>query len=323
MKKTGLLILISAVLLAFSGCGNSNGVIADGKAGGKNIERFADDAQIVAFKWNHSGSALEPYYIVKSEENGSRWLISIDGENPENAERVSNVLSDSSDLKAFSDALLAAGILKWDGFSMSRSLGKSVLDGDDGFSLEITFSDGNTLVANGYNAFPDNYSGITAIIRDTFKAHEDYSRYYPTVIPDDTAVDDLVIRIGSPFAPPNASGEQFKIELNESRKQWIVTLSDPKGRFLDKGTYISEYAEDTESLPFDKYTELLDRYGFFALNGQTEDFSSEKGDQYININGYFADGRCIEIRKTVNEDDYKAFITEFIEMTHKYVLDRQ
>lgn len=74
---------------------------------------------------------------------------------------------------------------------------------------------------------------------------------------------------------------------------------------------------------FDKYTEILDRYGFFALNGQTEDFSSEKGDQYINISGYFTDGRCIEIRKTVNEDDYKAFITEFIEMTNKYVLDRQ
>lgn len=298
--------------------GNTGGTGSTDNGGSTDMGRFAKDATITYLKWNHRGTAMEPYYIVRTEDGGCRWLISYDEENPENGTRVSNMFTSEGDLKKFSDALIAAGIVKWDGFSKSSSLGDWILDGDDGFTLEIMFSDGNTMTASGYNSFPENYSEVVGIIMDTFRKHEDYSGYYPTELPADAEMTRISIKIGSPFALTNASGEKFNIELSTSWKKWIITLSDPRGRFLEKGTYINEYDDTEKSLHLEDYAKLLDKYGMFALNQQTEDYDFEKGDQYIDISGSFDNGKELMIRKNVTEEEYKDFITEFITMTYEY-----
>lgn len=325
MKKVNIILAVLAVSMILVSCINTRPGIF-GHAGldyeteeetedeneTRETRAFPDDAQIVSFKWNHSGMAMEPYYILREEDDGWKWIISMDDENPEEGYHASIVVSDKADVEEFSRALIDAGILRWDGYYKSKSLGPYIQDGDDGFSLYLTLSDGSEMEAHGYNAFPKEYSEVSDIIYRYFSQHEDYSQYYPKQMPN-APLYRISIKMGSPYASQN--DRFYRLELTPSWKQWIVELRDPHGDYLPEKTDIYEYGETEKELPLEDVKALLDKYDIISMNNETESWQWSEGMVYLDIWGYFdtEDDKMIELRQCVKEEDYADFIKEFIE----------
>lgn len=140
------------------------------------------------------------------------------------------------------------GILSWDGFTGSVSLGSEILDGDSSFRLKILLSDDSVISASGYNTAPVNADDVFFLLTDFFPLHTDYSAYFPREFPD-CAVISLVIELNH-YMGYNKS-PSFELELRRDRKEWMVNLDDPQGEILEAGTKISEYGYTEEELPFD------------------------------------------------------------------------
>ena len=80
--------------------------------------------------------------------------------------RYKHVTEEAGD--AFFTSLAEAGVLTWDGFEKSKSLGKYVLDGDNGFEIKLLLSDGTTMHALGSNIYPAYYSEVSRLIFEQF-----------------------------------------------------------------------------------------------------------------------------------------------------------
>lgn len=307
-----LLIWILSLSLLFSGCS----ILHGGDTGMNGPKRdFPEDIAITALCFHRFSTAMEPYYIMRPEEDGIHWYVSRDEEDPASGYMASNVITDASPAEAFSKALIDAGVLKWDGYSRSKPLPRGLLDGDNGFSLKLTLSDGSTLEARGSNIYPSNYSEIQALIYDTFEAHEDYSKYYPTSLPEEE-LKRIEIKIGSPYTSQYTP--LYSVSLIESYKQWAVVLRDPRGEYLEAETIISAYAETEDPLPFDEYAGLLQKYDILAMNGTHDNWENQTNATFLQVFGFFEGDKMVEIHRTIDLDEYDGFIREFIGMTKTY-----
>lgn len=313
MKKLVIIFLILVLVLVpvLTGCGDKEG--GDKPMTGKKRE-FPDDIAITSLKFQERSTAMLPYYIVRQEDDGYHWYVTTDDENLMNGNRPSNVVTDEAPVQELFRALLDAGILEWDGYNKSRSLGPGVRDGDSGFHLVLGLSDGSTLEAHGYNTYPDNYNEIEKIISEAFAPNQDYSEYYPTKMPEEQLAS-IDIKIGSPYESP--ASRMLKISLSAGWKQWAIVMKDPYGKYIDKEFTISAYDTTETPLPLEEFGQLLDKYDILSLNSVGRSPDNEDGDEYIQIFGYFEGDsqKLIDLHKSVKSEDYEDFIREFVDMT--------
>lgn len=86
-----------------------------------------NSSELVSFSFSHNGMAIESCYTY--------------------------TISDPELLSVMSGIIDSHNVRKWDGFSKTNP---HVLDGE-GFSLELSYSDGKTVRAYGNNSYPDGY----------------------------------------------------------------------------------------------------------------------------------------------------------------------
>ena len=283
-------------------------------------------AVLTGLKYRTEGTAIGPALSIRLTDEGYEVRTSgselywpeIDGEdwqelqaNESDYGRTSTVIVPAEEIDQLVKVLLEYDILAWNGFDGHVSAPEGVLDMDDSFRFAMTFSDGTTVKARGYNSWPPNGNDITRTLSRFFHAHEDWSAYYPKEFPD-AEVDLMAIAIPRYSSP---RGEYFRLELNPIRKQWVFSCQDPEGHFLEKGINISTYDTTDEELPVGRYLDLLEKYGFPALNG--ENSSDGDGEQSLEITIHFANGQEYSLTTNDYPDGYEEFRKECIPLMYK------
>lgn len=113
---------------------------------------------VTYFRYTRSGSMVPRTYEAVLQ--GGEYFLAEDGDpvrpfSPQCAEELLRVVEEY-------------GLASWDGFHGSDP---NVLDGE-GFSLEVSFSDGTHVYASGDNSFPDGYYRAAGAIVDVFEREE-------------------------------------------------------------------------------------------------------------------------------------------------------
>lgn len=300
-----------------------------------------DGATVTGFRFSHRGMYWGPFYSIRQVEggfecavtNGDVYWPAMDGEDflpwselspngsygyldyggdPLGADSYhSAVLLDDADMAEFTELLAEHGVFGWDGFDEQRTWeeGFQPTDTGDTFDLRILLSDGTHMSAHGVDVTPDDPAGGMNAIMRWFEAHADYSAYYPTELPD-AQVLRLTIEFLPVFYRPGTS--DFKIELNRGRGQWAVLLRDGKGEFLDEGTDLSDYAtvDDADTLPFDRFMNLLAAYDVASWNNTTYD--EGKNTEQWTVHVAFDNGQYVEIRTDRHPEWYEAFRADVV-----------
>ena len=125
-----------------------------------------DNARISSFYYSHRGSIsydIYSYDVVKNEETGE---MSVNYEL--NCGYETYTLPADAELMQELTALVHTHDLhKWDGFAKSDSM---IMDGS-GFSLGVSFENGDGITASGSNSFPNGYGDASRAIDELFMGY--------------------------------------------------------------------------------------------------------------------------------------------------------
>ena len=280
-----------------------------------------DGIHVEGFKFTQQGTAMGPYYSVRKTDDGYECATTlaevlwpeIDGEeyypadkDPFDGYRASRVILSADDLAELERIVNDHGVYGWNGYDESYSPPAGVLDMDDSFTLKVLLSDGSIITAHGYNSEPEGFSPFALDVIAFFEAHQDYSAYYPTTLPDAQATS-LAINIGDTFYTKVRT--QYSIELNRSWGRWIINVSDPRGEILADQAEISDYGDVDGELPFDTFLSLIRKYDLESWNG-TETIDSALGSEACEIRITFDNGQEYYVHTNVYPDNYEAFRNE-------------
>ena len=119
---------------------------------------LSQERQISRFELYRNGEiAYDSYQIITFMDN---WCVSVNGDE---YQRI-----DDKYAEELFQVIEKYDLYQWDGFDEVRS---GVLDGE-GFRLEISFTDGTSIRANGDNAFPENYFQAVSEMQDILDSIE-------------------------------------------------------------------------------------------------------------------------------------------------------
>lgn len=312
---------------------------------------LSGDAMLTGLKYSQWGMRVYSFYSIRPTEEGYECSITgselywpgIDGEetaeyhdfDPEtgygydrysslgdpfdpDGPKFSRVLLQEEDVKELGEALLNEGVLSWDGYDekWEPPAGMEVTDTGETFDLRLQFSDGYVLHAHGVDTRPENFDAVWGIIWDFFETHQDYSRYYPTDLPDEP-INTLIVQFYDPY---HSSGTPvYLIELHKSwDNQWTIRLCDPKGEFLPAGTDISEYERlgDSAELPVGRFYDILKKYGLGSWN-QTMEHDPENTEHW-SVTVYYENGQEYRVDTNLKPDQYASFREEMIRAIINY-----
>lgn len=298
----------------------------------------SNDATVVGFRYTHMGMYRGPFYSIRQVGDGhvcaetsspifwpamdglEGYTLSDDGTygydsfstDPMGKDAYYSAVSlTDEDLVEFTNLLADDGVFEWDGFdeTWTPPEGLEVTDTGETFDLQVLLSDGTHISAHGVDTAPEGSNRAIADIMDWFEDHADYSRYYPTELPDSQA-QRLMIEFLPVFYRPGTS--DFKIELTRGTSRWAVLLRDGKGAFLDKGTDIGDYGtvDDPDTLPFDRFLDILRSYDVLSWN-HIEHEDSDNDERWI-VTAYFENGQMIQINTNDHPDWYDGFRTTVV-----------
>ncbi|MCQ2495825.1 MAG: hypothetical protein MJ131_04455 [Lachnospiraceae bacterium] len=286
---------------------------------------------------NCTGTAREPYYMIKSDGNGGYYLkttwtapenlpyelgVEDEADSGDIYKYVSDVmdcehgssvhLTDAERVNKVRDALYAYGAIDWDGFDEHKSLGDGVLDGDRGFTLKFRLADGKSVYAHGYNRQPKNFEKVYSIIIDLIDGTADYSRYVEKDF-HASVMDGLFVEFKDSFA----CRQYFKIELNSAWKRWSIQVRDPWGELLDRDFEISDYGDvkDASELPYDRFVAILDKYN---VSDWEDSSASDYGAPSYNIRLTFENNKSFEAGGNLLPEKYNEFRREILDEIIKY-----
>ncbi len=309
----------------------------DGPSVSESVEA-PNGATVVGFRYTHMGMYRGPFYSIRQVDGGyvcaetsspifwpamdgsEGYTLSDDGTygydsfstDPMGKDAYYSAVSlTDEDLVEFTNLLADDGVFEWDGFdeTWAPPEGFEVTDTGDTFDLQVLLSDGTHISAHGVDTAPEGSNRAIADIMDWFEDHADYSRYYPTELPDSQA-QRLMIEFLPVFYRPGTS--DFKIELTRGTSRWAVLLRDGKGAFLDKGTDIGDYGtvDDPDTLPFDRFLDILRSYDVLSWN-HIEHEDSDNDERWI-VTAYFENGQMIQINTNDHPDWYDGFRTTVV-----------
>lgn len=346
-----LWVMVMSIFSFLFGCGNKNDGNTqefDGPAAGTTAPAAATEAKeitpvefsegvtLTVFFMNRMGMAREPYYIMKVTESGTYMKISDlspddynmwkDGE-PENPEQpaeyfgyietvkdieyASHVkLEDESLIRRMEEIVVTYGALGWDGFCEREDM-PGVLDSGNSYDLYLELSDGTTVTVDGYNSAPKGFNEFYMEMVEIFRNNSDYSRYLAT---DFSASPCTYLEVE--LRDKEDLDVYYQIRFRDTSNQWSITLNDPDGMILEKGTEISGYKEIEEKLPYERFLKIMSAHGVEEWNQYEESTSSSAGQFYIAM--YFADGKEFLASGNVYPEGFEKFKAEFVKEIYDF-----
>ncbi|MBR5268185.1 MAG: hypothetical protein IKU20_08335 [Lachnospiraceae bacterium] len=302
---------------------------------------LAEGVTLTGFYMNQMGMARAPYYMMKVTESGTYMKISTsspddyemwkddDSENLEqpseyfgyietvkDVEYASHVkLEDDTVIRQMEECIEKYGALGWDGYSKKEDM-PGVMDSGDSYNLYLELSDGTTVTMQGYNTCPAGFHDLYGDIVKIFDANSDYSRYMAKNFTD-SPCNYMEVEIRD----MESWNAYYQIRLRDTSNQWAITLNDPDGVILEKGTEISGYKETEEKLPYERFLNIMSEHGVEAWNQYEESTNSSAGKFYITM--YFEDGKEFSANGNVYPNGFEAFKEAFVKEIYAYYLEVQ
>lgn len=182
IKAVVLVSLISMLLSCFCACSEQDPYAEI------HPVPLPEGVNLTALFLHHEGMAMEPYYILKTTEQGICLKMTdrsplefvqqdtkispyIDGFDRvmEGEKAQLHTVNDSGLLQDIEGVISRYGALRWDGFDRSVSKGNA-LDSGDRYELYFELSDGSTVTVNAYNCYPAGFPELLIEIQDIFHA---------------------------------------------------------------------------------------------------------------------------------------------------------
>ena len=135
---------------------------------GPGLREFSTDAEMVRFRFQHSGMHPASFYCYVAEQTEAGWqmVISLIGLDEEYVFPMAQ-----EDVDRLDAMVHRCGLWEWNGF---EKYDLDVCDGED-FQLSIEYADGKCMEARGSNAFPQGYDAaadeINAYFEELYRQH--------------------------------------------------------------------------------------------------------------------------------------------------------
>lgn len=358
-RVRGMLVGIISSLLFLTGCTNHNVEYDDNiknandGLNARSAIELSEGATLSGFYMSHQGMAMEPYYILRvtaddcfmkiTNEEPTGYRMTEDGDEPpkiggegsldserekkyfgfvntiKDCEHASLIAADKTIVEELENIVLEEGVLNWDNYTKSKSE-FGVQDSGDSYDLFVLFSDGTTVTVDSYNSCPKGWDNFFGKVRDLFEENADYSQYRIQELSEKNCVRMIVEFNDGNLSPTNDFKVDICVDEDMRTWTWAVRLKDSEGRYLPKGTDISDYREESlDTLNYGRLIEVLKAHDVQDWDGISG--TLPEGNKYMTVliadkddKTIDANGNNIPKDYDIVRDDFIKALIEFYEM---------
>ncbi len=262
---------------------------------------------VVRFYYAYNGSiGGDSYsYTVKKEDDGKYYFTYESMLYDDFDEMKVEVDQQFMDYLSLSYELLELG--KWNGFD---KVAKNILDGD-GFSLNITLEDGNTVSAHGSNAYPKGYSQAIKSIDETFEplvtqlVRQEYDKIIAKGI--NSEISSILIS----FIQHGDSGrDSYHILVTKEGirdNNFDVQIKNLSGENYKQGEYRYYQSVENKDLRFDTVLDIIKECNVLHWVGFDETDPDYNNKEWFQISINFEDDLNISAMGTAHPENYDQF----------------
>ena len=318
MKKRMLMVVLTLGLIGIlTGCkSQSDRLLGIKGTNGLGKKAVDNESGINTFYYSYNGSiGGDSYSYSVAEKDGKHYL-----------EYESMLYDDYGTLtmeleEAFLDQLTALykehRLAEWDGYNKYAT---HVMDGD-GFSLNISFRDGESMSAHGSNCYPDRYGEFCQQMEELFVPLRDELLEEARQQKIAEGLPGNLNSILAVFKQKGTSGSDFYdiliLEPDVREKNFDVQIESESGEFIEPGSYQFYTAMDAAQIDFAGVKELIDKYDLVQWYNYDEAAEDYNNSEWFQISFGFDDGKTLNACGTRHPENYDAFRKEFLELVVK------
>ena len=318
----GRLLLIMGILTFLSGLFGCGKKIDIGERGEDGIGKKARD--------NESG-VTDLYYSYDGTIGGNNYHFRVtkekDGRVVFRCEYLEHRDYDEMEREVAPDILdrLTAiykecRLAEWDGF---RKYNEYVMDGD-GFSLSISFADGQNMSAHGSNAYPERYREFSEKLHGLLDpiAAEVLEEYRQKKIA--AGIQGELTSVFATFIQHGGSGsDEYHITIYGSREHRdenvSIRVKSVSGEFLPAGEYQLYTGADKEALKFDAIQTVIEKYEVIRWCDYDRTAEDYNNSEWFQLAFGFDGGTTIAACGTEPPENYAEFRQEFLSLISSLV----
>lgn len=315
MKKRIITLFIAmGIIGAFAGC-KSNPDPESGITGSDGAGANAADNQsgVNAFYYSYNASiGGDSYSYSVIEEDGKHFFVYESMLYPDYGEITREV--DEEFLEKLTQLYLDCHLASWDGFNKTNEF---VMDGD-GFSLDITFQDGQSLQARGSNCTPDGYKDFCAKMEELFSTVKQEMLEEKRQEKIAEGISGKLNFMMVNFMQKGTSGSdkyEIFITMPEIReKNFDVRIYSESGELLPEGTYQYYETVEADKIDFAGVQALIEKYDLITWYNYDETDEDYMNQEWFQMSLGFDDDKTINAMGTKHPDHYEEFRKEFLEL---------
>ena len=202
----------------------------------------------------------------------------------------------------------------WDGYSKYAA---NVMDGE-GFSLRISFQDGESMSAHGSNCTPDGYNEFFQKMSELFTPLRDELLEEARAQKIAEGFPGKLDFIMATFKQRGSSGSDsydiFITMPGVREKNFDVKIQSESGEFIEPGSYQYYTAVDADEIDFAGVQTLIEKYELIQWYNYDEAAEDYNNSEWFQISFGFDDGRTLNAMGTEHPEHYDDFRKEFLEL---------
>ena len=272
---------------------------------------------IVYFSYSDYESMGNSYTWTVECRDGSVWFTTEDFAHEEYGQMTAE--ADPALAEQLEQLYLEHGIAAWNGFD---GYDPYVLDGG-GFSLSITFGDGQTLYAEGDNSYPKGYGAFMTALRELLSPLEkeclEEGRQKKIAEGLHGELECVMVNFIAHGTSGRNSYEFFLTGNDVREKNFDVRVYTEDGEFFPEGEKNLLLTVDDSLLRFDEVRALIDRYDLIQWYGYEETAEDYNNAEWFQIYFGFDDGSEINAMGTEHPENYDAFRADFLTLMRTVV----
>ena len=314
MKKRVVTIVLALGLVGIlTGCRSGLGIKGTNGIGKKAVD---NESGVNTFFYSYNASiGADSYSYSVVEKDGKHFL-----------EYESMIYQDYGTMtmeldvdfldqltKLYKDCRLA----EWDGYDKYAT---NVMDGD-GFSLRLSFRDGQSMSAHGSNCAPDGYGEFYQKMEELLVPLRDElleeARQQKIAEGFSGNLDFIMANFKQKGSSGSDSYDIFITMPGVREKNFDVQIKSESGEFLEPGSYRVYTAMDASQIDFAGVQALIEKYDlvqWYNYDKAAEDYNNS---EWFQISFGFDGGNTLNACGTEHPENYDAFRKEFLELIVK------
>ncbi|MBR5931970.1 MAG: hypothetical protein IKZ95_08115 [Lachnospiraceae bacterium] len=314
MKKRVVTIVLALCLIGIlTGCRSGLGIKGTNGIGKKAVD---NESGVNTFFYSYNASiGADSYSYSVVEKDGKHFL-----------EYESMVYQDYGTMtmeldEAFLDQLTKlykdCRLAEWDGYDKYAT---NVLDGD-GFSLSLSFRDGESMSAHGSNCAPEGYGTfkeqMEALFTPLAETLLEEARQQQIAEGFPGKLDFIMAYFKQKGDSGSDSYDIFITQPGVRDNNFDVKITSKSGEFIEPGEYQYYTAMDVSQIDFAGVQELIEKYDLIQWYNYDEAAEDYNNSEWFQISFGFDDGKTLNACGTEHPEHYEEFRKEFLELIVK------